>query len=183
MTTTTRVKPQFGRQANTIPVDRLRQQQGAGRKGGRSLEATPNIGLNLKGATSPIDLILDNSGPLIAGQSEWATAKHGKRGERGWRKLHIGVNGAGEFVARVRTDENVDGTETGLGLIDQVEGDIACVTGDAAYDTAAIYAASGTRGAEVVVPPVKGTVVSRSKLPLSARDTTVLKVNAMGQRK
>ncbi len=93
--------------------------------------------------------------------------------------LYIGVNGAGEIVAQVLTEGNVDDAKMGLGLIEKVEGDIKCVIGD----TAAIYAASGTRGAEVVVPPVKGAVVSRSKLPLSARNTTVLKVNAMGRRK
>ncbi len=87
------------------------------------------------------------------------------------------------IVAQVLTDRNVDDAKTGLGLIEQVEGDIACVIGDMAYDTAAIYAAAGAKGAEVVVPPVKGAVVSRSELPLSARDTTVLKVDALGRRK
>ena len=32
------------------------------------------------------------------------------------------------------------------------------------------------------MPPVKGAVVSGPKLPLSARDETVLKVNAFGRR-
>ncbi len=142
-----------------------------------------NIALGPKASASSIDLIIDSTGLSIVGQGEWAAAKHGKRGKRGWRKLHIGVNGAGEIVAQVLTDGNVDDAKTGLGLIEQAEGAIACVIGDTAYDTAAIYAASGTRGAEVIVPPVKGAVVSRSKLPLSARDTTVLKVKAMGRRK
>ncbi len=142
-----------------------------------------NIALKPKASAQPIELIIDSTGLSIVGQGEWAAAKHGKRGKRGWRKLHIGVNGAGEIVAQVLTDGNVDDAKTGVELIEQVEDDIACVTGDAAYDTAAIYAASGTRGAAVVVPPVKGAVVSRSKLPLSARDTTVLKVKAMGRRK
>ncbi|MFT5292053.1 MAG: hypothetical protein ACI8QC_003353 [Planctomycetota bacterium] len=67
-------------------------------------------------------------------------------------------------------------------MIKQAEGAIACVIGDTAYDTATLYDAAGARRAMVVVPPVKRAMVSRSKLPLSARDTTVLKVNAVGRR-
>jgi hypothetical protein len=142
-----------------------------------------NIDLKLRASPGPIDLIIDSTGLSIVGQGEWAAAKHGKRGKRGWRKLHIGVNGAGEIVAQVLTDGNVDDAKTGVELIEQVEDGIKCVIGDTAYDTAAIYDAAGARGAEVVVPPVRRAVVSRSKLPLSARDTTVLKVKAMGRRK
>ncbi len=142
-----------------------------------------NIALKPKASAKPIALIVDSTGLSIVGQGEWDAAKHGKRGKRGWRKLHIGVNGAGEIVAQVLTDGNVDDAKTGVELIEQVEDGIKCVIGDPAYDTAAIYAAAGARGAEVVVPPVKGAVVSCSKLPLSARDTTALKASAMGQRK
>ena len=141
-----------------------------------------NIALRRKASSKPIDLIIDSTGLSIVGQGEWAAAKHGKRGKRGWRKLHIGVNGAGEIVAQVLTDANVDDAKTGLDLIEQVEDDIKEVIGDAAYDTSAIYEAAGARGADVVVPPVKGAVVSGSKLPLSARDETVLKVNTLGRR-
>ena len=141
-----------------------------------------NIALRPKPSTDPIDLIIDSTGLSIVGQGEWAAAKHGKRGKRGWRKLHIGVNGDGEIVAQVLTDGNVDDAKTGALLIEQVEGDIQEIIGDAAYDTSAIYEAAGARGADVVVPPVKGAVVSGSKLRLSARDETVLKVDALGRR-
>ena len=141
-----------------------------------------NIALRRKASSKPIDLIIDSTGLSIVGQGEWAAAKHGKRGKRGWRKLHLGVNGAGEIVAQVLTDANVDDAKTGLDLIEQVEDDIKEVIGDAAYDTSAIYDAAGARGADVVVPPVKGAVVSGSKLQLSARDETVLKVDALGRR-
>ncbi len=142
-----------------------------------------DVVLKPKTSASPIDLIIDSTGLSIVGQGEWAAAKHGKRGKRGWRKLHIGVNGEGEIVAQVLTDGNADDAKTGVELIEQVEGGIKCVIGDTAYDTAAIYETAGAKGAEVVVPPVRRAVVSRSKLPLSARGTTVLKVNAMGRRK
>jgi hypothetical protein len=130
-----------------------------------------------------IDFIVDSTGLSIVGQGEWAAAEHGKRGQRGWRKLQIGVTGGGEIVARVLTDGNADDAKTCVELIEHVQGDIKCVIGDAAYDTSGIYEAAGARGAEVVVPPVRRAVLSRSILPLSARDKTVLKVNALGRRK
>jgi hypothetical protein len=141
-----------------------------------------NIALKPKASANPINLIVDSTGLSIVGQGEWAAAKHGKRGKRGWRKLHIGVTGDGEIVAQVLTDGNKDDAKTGIELIEQVEGDINCVIGDAAYDTTGVYKAADARGAEVVVPPVRRAVLSRSKLPLSARDKTVLKVNMMGRK-
>jgi hypothetical protein len=140
------------------------------------------IVLKPKTSASPIDLIIDSTGLSIVGQGEWAASKHGKRGKCGWRKLHVGVNEGGEIVAQVLTDGSADDAKTGVELIDQVASGIKCVIGDTAYDTSAIYGAAGVRGAEVVVPPVRRAVVSRSKLPLSARDKTVLRVNSMGRR-
>ena len=98
----------------------------------------------------PLHLIVDSTGLSIVGEGEWAAAKHGGKGKRGWKKLHLGVNRAGMIVAQVVTDSNVDDAVTGLTLIDQVEGDIARFTADAAYDTIAIYDAAVGRGAEVV---------------------------------
>jgi len=48
------------------------------------------------------------------------------------------------------TDSNVDDAVTGLTLIDQVEGDIARFTADAAYDTIAIYDAAWRQSASLV---------------------------------
>ncbi|MFT7543227.1 MAG: hypothetical protein ACI9K5_004214 [Gammaproteobacteria bacterium] len=67
-----------------------------------------SIALNPRASAGPIDLIIDSTGLSIIGQGEWAAAKYGKRGKRGWRKLRIGVNGAGEIVAQILTDGNVD---------------------------------------------------------------------------
>jgi hypothetical protein len=39
----------------------------------------------------PIHLIVDSTGLEVVGQGQWAAAKHGGKGVRGWRKLHIGV--------------------------------------------------------------------------------------------
>ncbi|MGK0304128.1 MAG: hypothetical protein ACI89X_005036, partial [Planctomycetota bacterium] len=42
-----------------------------------------------------IDLVIDSSGLAIFGEGEWAAAKHGGKGVRGWKKLHLGVDGDG----------------------------------------------------------------------------------------
>ncbi len=99
-----------------------------------------------------------------------------------WSQYDKALVKRGDIIAQVLTDGNVDDAKTGIELIEQVEDGIKRVIGDTAYDTAAIYDAACAIGSVVVVPPVRRAVVSRSKLPLSARDTTVLKVNAMERR-
>ena len=40
----------------------------------------------------PVDLVVDSTGLSVFGEGEWAKAKHGGRGKRGWKKLHLGVD-------------------------------------------------------------------------------------------
>jgi IS5 family transposase len=80
----------------------------------------------------PIHLVIDSSGLSIVGQGEWAAAKHGGKGKRGWKKLHLGVDGDGVIVAQALTDGAADDAVTGLNLLDEVDGDIASLTADAA---------------------------------------------------
>ncbi len=124
-------------------------------------------------AKGPIDLIVDSTGLSIVGEGEWAAAKHGGRGQRGWKKLHLGVNRLGVIAAQVLTDQTVDDATTGVDLIGAVDDDIARVTADAAYDTIAFYDTAGARGATVVVPPNKTARVSRRRPRSSARDRTI----------
>ena len=117
------------------------------------------------------------------GDGEWAAAKHGRRGTRGWKKLHLGVDRSGVIVAHALTDAQADDATTGITLIEAVEGDLASVTGDAAYDTVAFYEAAGARGGTVVVPPIKTSRVSRRGLRSSARDRTIRMVQEFGRRR
>ncbi len=80
-------------------------------------------------------LIVDSTGLSIVGEGEWAAVKHGGKGKRGWKKLHVGVDRSGVIVAQVLTDGNTDDAVTGLSLIEEVGGDIASFTADAACDT------------------------------------------------
>ena len=127
-------------------------------------------------------LIVDGTGLSAVGEGEWAAAKHGGRGRRGWKKLHVGVDRSGVIVAHALTDAQVDDAMTGITLIDAVDGALTSVTGDAAYDTVAFYEAAGARGANVVVPPSGTSSVSRRGSRSSARDRTIGMVEELGRR-
>lgn len=86
------------------------------------------------------------------GQGEWAAAKHGGKGKRGWKKLHLSVDATGEIVAQSLTNSNVDDGTVGVAIIDDLRDRIQSVTADAAYDMKPIYDAAESKGAEVIVP-------------------------------
>ena len=118
-------------------------------------------------------LIIDSTGLSIVGEGEWAAAKHGRRGKRGWKKLHVGVDQSGAIVAQGLTEATGDDATTAITLIEAVHGHVARVTADTAYDTIAFYDAASARGATVVVPPAKTAQVSRRRPRSSARDRTI----------
>jgi IS5 family transposase len=143
-----------------------------------------DVALHLVPIQGPIHLIVDSTGLSIVGEGEWAAAKHGRHGRRGWKKLHLGVDRSGLIVAEALTDGNVDDAKTALDLIDEIEGEITSVTADAAYDTFAIYDAAVARSAKVVVPPIKTATRSQQRsAPPSARDRTIMRVREVGRRR
>ncbi len=161
---------------------------------GLSLEAPDHTtlsrrskGLNVKLAATqskkPIHLIIDSTGLSIVGEGEWAAAKHGGRGKRGWRKLHLGVDRAGMIRAQVLTESSGDDAKIGIKVIKKTKGKLARVTGDAAYDTVAIYAQAGARGARVVIPPTRTASVSGGKPRSAERDKTIRRVAQVGRRR
>ncbi|MFT5290895.1 MAG: hypothetical protein ACI82F_002971, partial [Planctomycetota bacterium] len=78
---------------------------------------------------------VDSTGLSIVGEGEWAAAKHGRlrstggrearaaakhgrKGKRGWRKLDLGVDGAGIIVAQVLTADHADDSAAVPDLLD-----------------------------------------------------------------
>ena len=94
-----------------------------------------------------LHLIVASTGLSIVGEGAWAAAQHGGRGRRGWRKLHLGVDGARVIVACALTEPTADDAITGISLVDEVDGHLTRVTADPAYDTRAFDGAAGARGA------------------------------------
>jgi len=138
-----------------------------------------DVGLRLAATKGRLHLIVDSTGLSIVGEGEWAAAKHGGRGKRAWKKLHLGVDRAGVIVAEALTDGNADDATRAPGLIDDVDGGIASFTADAAYDTTAIYNAAAARGAKVIVPPRMSATRSKRS---NARDRTVTRIRKVGRR-
>ena len=130
-----------------------------------------------------LHLVLDSTGLSIVGAGEWAAAKHGGRGRRGWRKLHLGVDQSGVILVHTLTEATGDDATTALDLITAVDGPLVRVTADAAYDTVAVYETAGARGATVVVPPARTANVSAHGPRSPARDRTIALVKQLGRRR
>jgi len=105
----------------------------------------------------PMHLVIDSTGLKLFGRGEWDQEKHG-RARRSWRKLHIAVDaGTGEIVACALTDNGADDAGEVPALLQNIEGEIASVTADGAYDGAPVYQAVAIRQpdppVDVVIPP------------------------------
>ncbi|MGK0265360.1 MAG: hypothetical protein ACI8UD_004023, partial [Planctomycetota bacterium] len=127
-----------------------------------------------------IDLVIDSSGLAIFGEGEWAAAKHGGKGIRGWKKLHLGVDGDGVIVGQRLTDASVDDGNVGVDFVDSVPGKVRRVIGDGAYGSRALYDAAISRGAKVVVPPIK--TAKTGGRGCRARDRIVRRIRKVGRR-
>lgn len=111
-----------------------------------------------------IHLVLDSTGLELFGQGEWNAAKHG-RTRRNGRKLHLAVDaGTGEIAAHVLTDGCADDAAQVPLLLQDVEGHIASVTADGAYDGDPTYQAIADRQRQsppnVIIPPRASAVLS-----------------------
>ena len=127
-----------------------------------------------------IDLVIDSSGLAIFGEGEWAAAKHGGKGIRGWKKLHLGVDGDGVIVGQRLTDASVDDGSVGVDFVDGVPGKARRVIGDGAYDSRALYDAAISRGAKVVVPSIK--TAQTGGRGCRARDRIGRRIRKVGRR-
>ena len=123
------------------------------------------VALRRQVPAAPIHLIVDSTGLKIIGQGQWAAAKHGAKGIRAWRKLHVGVDVNGVIIAEQLTDSAVDDSTVVDDFFDQVDQDIERFTADGAYDTWSIRDALAARSAIVVVPPSRKAVASGRDTP------------------
>ena len=127
--------------------------------------------------------VLDSTGLSIVGAGEWAAAKHGGCGRRGWRRLHRGVDPSGAVRVHTRTEATGEDAATALDLLTAVEGPLVRVTADAAYDTVGVYETATARGATVVIPPARTANISGHGPRSPARDRTIMLVKQLGRRR
>ncbi len=149
------------------------------------------------GGAGPMHLLVDSTGLKLYGAGEWLTEKHGTRRRRSWKKLHLGVDAeTGRIVAATLTDRDEDdasrdeddASQVGP-LLDQVEGSIASVTGDGAYDRDSVYAEVADRhpDADAIVPPrstaVPGEVAETSPTQRDRHLRLIAEKGRMGWQK
>ena len=104
----------------------------------------------------PLHLLVDSTGLKIYGEGEWLDQKHGIRSRRRWRKLHLAVDAnTHEIVASELTPDDVSDVSELPALLNQSDADVASLTADGAYDSAAVYEAVTERHPEaaVIIPP------------------------------
>jgi len=132
-------------------------------------------------STGPLHLAVDSTGVKLYGEGEWKVRLHGEEKRRTWRKLHLLVgHTTHEALALSMTDkETLDRRELS-GLLGEVEGEVAEVLGDGAYDFQDCYRAIHARGARSVIPPqVRARV--RSGPEFGDRNAAVLRGREVGR--
>ena len=130
-------------------------------------------------ASGPVHVVIDATGLKVYGAGEWLVEKHGARGKRTWRKLHLAIDpSTGEILAsELTSNEEGDASQVGP-LLDQIPGPLASVIADGAYDGEPVYRAVAERQPDppvaVVIPPRSTAVPSPAAgaTPVSATSTS-----------
>ena len=131
-------------------------------------------------------LLLDSTGLKQFEKGEWNNEKHG-RARRSWRKLHLAVDAkTGEIVARVLTSKEAGDAGQVPVLLEQVEGEIASVMADGAYDGEPVYRAIAARQPQappsIVIPPRRSAVLSsQADTAPSQRDGHIRLIREQGR--
>src|SRR4051795_12405587 len=116
-------------------------------------------------ASGPVHVVIDATGLKVYGAGEWRVEKHGERGKRTWRKLHLAVDpSTGEILAsELTSNEEGDAAQVGP-LLEQIPGPLGSVIADGAYDGEPVYRGVAERQPDppvaVIIPPRAPTTPS-----------------------
>src|SRR4051794_30556175 len=117
-------------------------------------------------ASGPVHVVIDATGLKVYGAGEWLVEKHGARGKRTWRKLHLAIDpSTGEILASELTSNEEGDASQVSPLLEQIPGPLASVTADGAYDGEPVYRAVAERQPD---PPVAVIIPPRAPATLSA---------------
>jgi len=136
----------------------------------------------------PVHVVIDSTGLKVYGAGEWQTEKHGERGRRTWRKLHLAVNPeSGEILASELTTNEVGDLAMVGPLLEQIPGVIASVMADGAYDAEPVYRAIAEHqppaSATVMIPPRVTAVLSPAADTVpSPRDQHIQLIQEKGRK-
>jgi hypothetical protein len=135
----------------------------------------------------PAHVVIDATGLKVYGAGEWLVEKHGERGRREWRKLHLAVDpDSGEVLAcELTSNEEGDASQVAP-LLAQIPGPLGAVIADGAYDGEPVYRAVAERQSEppvaVVIPPRSTAVPStNAETTPSQRDQHIALIRDKGR--
>jgi hypothetical protein len=134
----------------------------------------------------PLHLLIDSTGLKLFGKGEWDGERHGRAG-RSWRKLHIAVDAeTGEIIASVLTGKEAGDAGQVPVLLNQIEGEIASVVADGAYDGEPVYQAITARQPQappsIVIPPRRSAILSaQADTAPSQRDGHIYLIHEQGR--
>jgi hypothetical protein len=139
-------------------------------------------------SSEPVHVVIDSTGLKVYGAGEWQAEKHGERGRRTWRKLHLAVNPDTNEILASELTSNQSGDSSMVGsLLEQIQSPMSSVTADGAYDGEPVYRAIAARQPQlppaVIIPP-RITAVLRSVTDTapSLRDRHIQIIQEKGRR-
>ncbi len=111
----------------------------------------------------PVHLLVDSAGLRLCGPGGWLEEKHGTKRRRDWKMLHLATDAeTSQIVTSALTSRDADdGSQVGP-LLGGVDGSMASLTGDGAYDRDGVYAEIAARypDAFIIVLPRANAVPS-----------------------
>jgi IS5 family transposase len=147
--------------------------------------ATLEIELPRTRGKEALPVVVDSTGVKVCGEGEWKVRQHGYTYRRTWRKVHLGVDEAsGEIVAAVVTTNNYSDSQLLPDLLEQVEEEMAQVSGDGGYDRRSCYAAIRARHARATIPPQHNAKIGQqgnTKAERLARDQNLRRIRQVGR--
>jgi hypothetical protein len=130
--------------------------------------ATMDAVLNVIRRSEKVHLVVDTTGLKVYGEGEWKVRMHGASKRRTWRKLHLAIDEATQDIVAVDLTENSVGDQEHLPeLLEKTPKNIRLkqVSADGIYDSHACYETVHERGAKLVTPPRKSSVLPRGRPP------------------
>jgi hypothetical protein len=149
----------------------------------RRLQGLGNLSSREPAADEPIHLLIDSTG---LGVHVGHLRRPPKR--RVWRKLHLAINAnRGEVLASDLTNQRTAVCARVPELLDQINGSLASVAVDGAYDAGAVYEAAHGKGngtrVQVLIPPGRGARPSSVRSPgLRERNRNIRSMRKLGRR-
>jgi Transposase DDE domain len=141
---------------------------------------------SLTPSREPVHVVLDSTGLKVYGAGEWQQEKHGERGRRTWRKLHLAVNpDSNEILATELTTKEVGDLSMAGPLLDQIQNPLLSVRADGAYDAEPVYQAIAARQPDsppaVIIPPRATAVLHSTGTAPSLRDRHIQTIQEKGR--